>query len=571
MFSRARQIQLALLLPIGFLAARAIYAALFGGARSGSILLFELPSWNLLGPFAHISVLGPIYLDGLVTNLSTALPFAFFMLVAGLSVLLVKPRHLFDLAKKMPSFSALLTAIAIGWVQIPVLIQATSRISRAMKLRSEKRVRALLPILETAIGTSLAMAQRLALSRDNMGAGSSRLQITNLRIEKAKLGPIDLQLKPGDCLVISGPTGSGKSSLLLAATGFASELGLKVSGEIVAPERVGFVSQQAREQLFGPLVRDEIESTSNFGLDAKANVPVHQLSEGEAVQVSIVRELQKRPRLLILDEPFAGLDQDASNELVNMLARYQVEGGSLLIAEHRPELMATISTSTAHIFDGSLISGNYPQEPTKSTRKPSLLTSDLVLSFEKSSIGFGDMVLIERPKLQIRQSEIVAITGKNGAGKTSLLSAITDSSQIAVMVPELVSDFFVTTSLAEELVRADKIAKAEPGFTRSNLESILGQVPDSDIHPRDLSAGTQFALGIAMQLSRKPKVLLIDEPSKGLDPQTKAQVAATLECVRETGCAVVIATHDYELIEQLGAEVYEISNSELKRVGRVMA
>ena len=414
------------------------------------------------------------------------------------------------------------------------------------------------------------MAQRLALSRDNKGAGSSRLEITNLRIENAKLGPIDMQLEPGDCLVISGPTGSGKSSLLLAATGLSSELGLKVSGGIATPNRVGFVAQQAREQLFGPLVRDEIETTSNFGLDAKANVPVHQLSEGEAIQVSIVRELQKRPRLLILDEPFAGLDQDASNELVNILARYQAEGGSLLIAEHRPELLTTISTSTAHIYNGSLISGNYPQEPTKSPRRPSLLTSDLVLSFKRSSIGFGDTVLIERPKLQIRQSEIIAITGKNGAGKTSLLSAMAGSEN-TVMVPELVSDFFVTTSLAEELVRADKIAKAEPGFTRSNLESILGQVPDSDIHPRDLSAGTQFALGIAMQLSRKPKVLLIDEPSKGLDPQTKAQAAATLECVRETGCAVVIATHDYELIEQLGAEVYEISNSELKRVGRVMA
>lgn len=139
------------------------------------------------------------------------------------------------------------------------------------------------------------------------------------------------------------------------------------------------------------------------------------------------------------------------------------------------------------------------------------------------------------------------------------------------MVPELVSDFFVTTSLGAELARADRIAKVETGFTRANLESILGELPELDTHPRDLSAGTQLALGIAMQLSHKPRILLIDEPAKGFDPQTKAQVVATLECVRETGCAVVFATHDHYLIEQLGATVYEISNAQLIKVGQVLA
>ena len=570
MFSLARQIQLAILLPVGFLLARALYAGLFGGARQGEILLLDLPSISLTGPFAHVSLLGPIYLDGLIANLSTALPFALFMLITGLTVVLIKPAQLFQLAKKLPGFNPLLSALAIGWVQIPALIQASTRIGKAISLRREKRVRALLPILETAIGTALAIAQRLALTRSKTSSALAGLSIKDVATAEAGLRAINISLGPGECLVLSGPTGSGKSSLLLAATGLASELGLTVSGQIQTPAQVGLVSQQVREQIFGPLVRDEISSTNRFGLDEKMNRPVQQLSEGEALQVSLIRELQKEPNLLILDEPFAGLDEQACLELVSLLKSYLADGGALLVAEHRPELLAEIATSSAHLLGGGLAPGDWTPKPVRVERKTALMPRDEIFRFEANSIGYGQ-VLVDNPALTIHQSEVIALTGANGVGKTSLLNAIEASSKDFVLVPELVSDFFVTTTLAAELARADKVAKVDQGFTLANLESILGYVPDPETHPRDLSAGTQLALAIAMQLSHKPKVLLIDEPAKGFDPQVKAQAIATLECVRETGCAVVFATHDRDLVSQLATTVYQISDAKLKPIGKVMA
>ncbi len=571
MFSLARQVQLAILLPTGFLLARALYAGLFGGASQGEILLLELPKISLAGPFAHVSLFGPIYLDGLITNLSTAVPFALFLLIAGLVVVLVKPAHLFLLAKKLPGFAPLISALAIGWIQIPALIQASTRIGRAISLRREKRVRALLPILETAIGTALAIAQRLALTKSSKSSSASKLLMQDVSIAQPGLSEINFSLGPGECLVISGPTGSGKSSLLIAATGLASELGLTVSGQIQSPGQLGFVSQQAREQLFGPLVRDEISTTIEFGLDAKMNRPVQQLSEGEAVQVSLIRELQKQPKLLILDEPFAGLDEQACSELVSILKGYLAGGGALLVAEHRPELLAEIATSSEHISNGRVVPGNWKPKPVRAERKTPLMPRDEVFRFEAGSIGYREQVLVDNPALTIHQSEVIALTGANGVGKTTLLNAIEASSQDFVLVPELVSDFFVTTSLAVELARADKVAKVDSGFTLANLESILGFVPDLETHPRDLSAGTQLALAIAMQLSHKPKVLLIDEPTKGFDPQVKAQAIATLECVRETGCAVVFATHDRDLVELLATTNYEISGAQLKQIGKVFA
>lgn len=571
MLSRARQVQLAFILPIGFLMARAIYALIFGGARFGNTLIVELPEIRLAGPFAHVTMLGSIYLEGLLASLSTALPFSVFMLAIGLVMVFIRPVHMFLMADRVPAFRPLILAIAIGWIQIPSLIMATSRISRAIKLRKERKHRAVLPILESAIESALSIAQRLTLSGERSRSTSGNLEVSNLFIEEAGLREVSFTVHAGECLVISGPTGAGKSSLLLAATGLAAELGLSVSGQITSPVVIGYVSQRTRDQLFGPLVKDEIAFTQHFGLDSKFDRPVHQLSEGEAITVSVVRELQKQPQLLILDEPLSSLDESTTQELIELLRDYLSSGGALLIAEHKPQVLVGITTNFMQILDGKLVSGRLPESNAAANRVQALFTSDEVYKYQADSIGYLGKLLISAPVIPVRQSEVIAITGPNGAGKSTLLNAIHSSFADSVLVPELVSDFFVTTSLQSELDRADRIAKVEKGFTADNLLSILGELPDLKTHPRDLSAGTQVALAIAMQLSHRPRILLIDEPARGFDEKTKAQVVATLECVRETGCAVIFASHDPQLVSRLATSVYEISNFELKQIGKVMA
>jgi energy-coupling factor transport system ATP-binding protein len=74
-------------------------------------------------------------------------------------------------------------------------------------------------------------------------------------------------------------------------------------------------------------------------------------------------------------------------------------------------------------------------------------------------------------------------------------------------------------------------------------------------HPRDLSAGTKLALAIAMQLSYKPEILLIDEPVKGLDPIAREKTAEVLACVAETGCAVIFATHDEHFARSANTQI----------------
>jgi energy-coupling factor transport system ATP-binding protein len=142
---------------------------------------------------------------------------------------------------------------------------------------------------------------------------------------------------------------------------------------------------------------------------------------------------------------------------------------------------------------------------------------------------------------------------------------------MVALVPDRPSQFFVTDSLRGELARADRVAGVKSGLTAITLESILGKLPDLETHPLDLSVGTQLALGVAMQLSHRPQLLLLDEPVQGLDPISRELMAETIRCVQETGCAVVIATHDLDFAKRLTGRVFEISSCQLQELSEVKA
>jgi energy-coupling factor transport system ATP-binding protein len=125
----------------------------------------------------------------------------------------------------------------------------------------------------------------------------------------------------------------------------------------------------------------------------------------------------------------------------------------------------------------------------------------------------------------------------------------------------------VTETLEEELVKADLLAgHKNSGLTAMTFWSILATEASTDlltVHPRDLSAGTQVALGIALQLSWKPRVILVDEPTRGLDEVARTAMAEVLRCVSETGTAVIFASHDHAFVTDLGCRVLSLRQGEL--------
>jgi energy-coupling factor transport system ATP-binding protein len=313
---------------------------------------------------------------------------------------------------------------------------------------------------------------------------------------------------------------------------------------------VGYLPQQPRSWFVSDRVSNELAAPSlpwaKFEVDE-----IDFLSEGQTVKLGISNAVSHDPKLVVLDEPFAALDLESAKELNELIGHWSKAGKIVLVAEHQLHLI-THEGAKFFTLNGSLSQGQYLPKATQPTRIKPIAPNQLITT--KAIPQIRDLNL--PGALSIHQSERIALLGSNGVGKTSLLDYLESTLDHCRMVPERVEDFFVTQSLAQELERADSLSKVPKGFTKLSLESMI-PLPEPLLrtHPRDLSAGTKLALAIAMQLSHKPEILLIDEPVKGLDPLARERTAEVLACVAETGCAVIFATHDEHFARSANTQI----------------
>jgi energy-coupling factor transport system ATP-binding protein len=553
------KIRLAIYLAIGFVLFRLLYAFIFTGASAGNPLI-DLGGVRLSGIFSHVLLFGPLGDVGLARAIQSALPFAAGILILGSLSALIPTAKIVSFART--SGSGLLAALAIGLATLPNLLEAARRISRANKLRSENRFSILIPLLETALERAGIFAARFAMGGPGSRAKSDSVLVSNLEVPGV-FSSVNLELSPGDVVVISGPTGSGKTTLLetivgitklktgRASVGDISVFGLKPELDVYQlGGLVGYLPQQPRSWFVSDRVSAELAEPSlpwaKFGVEE-----VDLLSEGQAVKLGISNALSHDPKLVILDEPFAALDLEAAKELNELIGQWSQAGKIVVIAEHQ---LNQITHKGARLLtlNGTLSKGEYLPNATQTPRIMPIAPNQLITT--KSIPQIRDLKLPEA--ISIHQSERIALLGSNGVGKTSLLNYLESTLDRCRMVPERVEDFFVTQSLAQELEGADRLSKVPKGFTKLSLESMIPlSEPLLRTHPRDLSAGTKLALAIAMQLSYKPEILLIDEPVKGLDPIAREKTAEVLACVAETGCAVIFATHDEQFARSANTQI----------------
>lgn len=596
---RSQKILLAGYLALGFIALRLVYGFLFSGLW-GSNLIFSVPQLKLSGPFSHVTLFGEVTGDGILRNLELALPFALTILLFGIAAALVSASTLMALANRARSLKNLLVAIAISLSALPALLDATKKVLYANRLRSESKSRLLVPILARSIELANSMGLKLALSPKGKQK-SGNLRVRGLVIPDLPLGPIDLDLEPGQIMVLSGATGSGKSSLLEAIAGISAEYQNRtVMGsfdfgigrpnpslsEIAAFLR--YIPQNPRELLWGFDVRELLARVPaslvlSLGLEGLATRSTRDLSEGEALKLLLAENLAMSPSFLLLDEPFAPLDEKSREQLTQTLLGLAQKGVAILVVEHDSEHTSGLLAKHFQLANGLLLEGHHQPETTRAKRQFPVVGQEPLLSAQLADIGFGEL-LLRAPKLDLLQGECVWLSGENGSGKSTLLQTLAAGNGVKIsgqdsvaklrLVPENFDDFFVTDSLVAELERADKIANVPNGFTKTTLDSILPKAAlDAwlGIHPRDLSRGTRLSLAIAMQLSHKPQVMLIDEPFRGLDTKAKIAMVESLRCVLETGCAILFASHETAWSESIAVRGLVIANQRLQERSGVRA
>ena len=201
----------------------------------------------------------------------------------------------------------------------------------------------------------------------------------------------------------------------------------------------------------------------------------------------------------------------------------------------------------------------------------------------------GGRPVIDDLTLSLASGSVTALMGRNGAGKSTLLGALagqlplargsarigtesgwTDPAALPArrrvalvgLVPQQPELLLYTESVATECAAADDDFGVEPGTTRRILDRISGGL-DPDRHPRDLSEGQRLELALAVILAGSPKVLLLDEPTRGLDYGAKQRLSAALRELAAAGTTVLLATHDVELAAEVADRVVILADGEV--------
>jgi len=208
-------------------------------------------------------------------------------------------------------------------------------------------------------------------------------------------------------------------------------------------------------------------------------------------------------------------------------------------------------------------------------------------SINHLSVLYGKFAAVADLTTEVRPGEIVALMGRNGAGKSTLLNTLVglrkaDIGSVHVgpdgdnpfgmpgsellarvgLVPQEAGDMLYAQTVADECSAADRDAKAASGTVRALLERFAPGI-DDQTHPRDLSEGQRLCLVLAIVLSAQPPLLLLDEPTRGLDYPGKRNFTAVLQQLARDGHGIIMATHDVELVATTATRVLIIADGEL--------
>ncbi|MGM1077041.1 ABC transporter ATP-binding protein [Streptomyces sp. H28] len=497
---------------------------------------------------------------------------------------------------------------------------------------------------------------------------------------------VDFEAPEGELVLLVGPSGVGKSTVLGAVSGLVPHFtGGTLRGRVTVAGRdtrthkpreladvVGTVGQDPLSHFVTDTVEDELaygmeslglapdvmrrrveETLDLLGLADLRDRSISTLSGGQQQRVAIGSVLTPHPRVLVLDEPTSALDPAAAEEVLAVLQRLVHDlGTTVLMAEHRlerviqyadqvvllpgpgeaprlgtPAEIMAVSPVFPPVVDLGRLAGwtplpltvrdarrraaplrqrladaaaarpetapGTPRDPAPSPARRRLFrrpagdtpAPPTVAEVRDLAVRRDRVQALRRIDLTVTPGETIALMGRNGAGKSTLLSALVglvepsggsvragdavphrtrprDLIRRVGLVPQEPRDLLYADTVAGECAAADQDADAEPGTCRALLSELLPGIAD-DTHPRDLSEGQRLTLALAVVLTARPPLLLLDEPTRGLDYGAKARLVTLLRALAAEGHAIVMATHDVELAADLAHRVVLLAEGEV--------
>ena len=433
---------------------------------------------------------------------------------------------------------------------------------------------------------------------------------------------ISFCVRPGELVLVSGQSGCGKSTLMRLADGLCpGHFQGTLSGRVLVDGRdtttmtpgeisrtVGTLFQDPEQQFFALGVEDELafvhewrglpaavtrekvrRAAESFDLTGVLHHSIHELSEGQKQKVGLASILSQGPRALILDEPSANLDPEATEDLARKLAELKARGMAILVVDHRLYWLEGVADRVLVMQEGRIAErGGFdllyddalrgrcglraarvddPRRTLPDCAAELLEPGEGGLAVSGLRLAYpGKPALFDGVDVSI-PAGVTALIGDNGTGKTTLARLLTglnaaQEGRFAIAgqpVPasKLLSRVGIVLQNADhqlhmKTVRQElEVSLSLAGCGADDVPGLLSLFALEGLaerHPQSLSGGEKQRLVIACAFAKRPDVLILDEPTSGLDGRNMRRIADALELLAGRGACVLVITHDLELM-----------------------
>ena len=446
------------------------------------------------------------------------------------------------------------------------------------------------------------------------------------------LNGLSWRISAGEQWAVVGANGAGKTTLAKAVAGILPVVQGKIhyhqTGGLTSPRQIAYLASDARRDLwrrerqldFSRHFAGEVNTATSAGemiashapadltvrqrqerlsrlanqlnLGPLLNKPILTVSTGEMSRVLIAGQLIQGPRMLILDEPFEGLDSDGRRMIMELLGRLTDDGLSVLLVTHRLEEMLPAITHVLTLENGRKVSAGpiercpllfSPKDTAKPSRRglddsprPNGCLSVPLVDMQSVSVRYDDVTVLDGFTWAMHEGDNWAITGGNGAGKSTILRLISgdclqvhancirlfgkdrgpDQSLFEVRQKLGLVSHDLATAYQKNMTALDVVCS---GFfdsvglyrtcSRHEIEVARGWLEKMNIGGlaqtpfNQLSQGQRQMILIARAMVKTPRLLMLDEPCSGLDVDNRARVLRQVEKIGSNGTNLIFVSH----------------------------
>jgi energy-coupling factor transporter ATP-binding protein EcfA2 len=442
--------------------------------------------------------------------------------------------------------------------------------------------------------------------------GPSRVRLTGWGFRHATrrawaVRDVDLAIEPGERILLTGSSGAGKSTLLRGLGGLLPPDVGDTAGtlRVTGGRGVGMVFQDPDSQLVMTRAGDDVafglenagtppaqiwpavdEALDAVGFDLGRDRPTAALSGGQKQRLVLAGALAPRPGLLLLDEPTAQLDPEGAESVRTAVVRaVGNRSATLLVVDHDVESWLPLVDRVVELLPGGGLVEHrrgWTPGPLRLPARTVHPAGELLIGTERAGFTHrgSDTPALLPTDVDLRAGQTLAVTGPNGAGKSTL--ALLLAGLRAPTTGRVVAAPALTAGLRRperppHRWRADDLARRigtvfqqpEHQFLTSRVRDELGAGGAdllermnlgelAEANPFTLSGGQQRRLSVAVALARRPRVLVLDEPTFGQDRETWAEVVALLAEQQDGERAMCVVTHDAAMVAALADHVLHL-------------